>query len=107
MSWIQVNGTDYKPGGIVVLKVELNPTFGIIYDILVFDVDQYLLVCEELITVHFNSNLHAFHVSYPDRQSFLICTPSDLADYNVLGLYKQSGSYFVTLKYYLIEEILC
>ena len=60
-----------------------------------------------LLYVHFNSHLHAFHVSYPDRQSFLICTPSDLADYNVLGLYKQSGSYFVTLKYYLVEEILC
>ena len=36
----------------MVLKVEPNPTFGIIYDILVFDVDQCLLVCEELITVH-------------------------------------------------------
>ena len=59
VSWLEVNGTIYKPGGVVVLSMEADPTFGLIEDIIVFSTDVFYLVCEELTTDCFNSHFHS------------------------------------------------
>ena len=40
LQWIEILGTRYKPGGVVVLSVE-DYNFGLISDVIVFDVDDY------------------------------------------------------------------
>ena len=99
-----MNGTIYKPGGVVVLSMEADPTFGLIEDIIVFSTDVFYLVCEELTTDCFNSHFHSYEVTCSISKSFIMCEPSDLYDHNVLELYKLSGHIFVTLKYYLVEQ---
>ena len=64
LQWIEILGTRYKPGGTVVLSVEEDYTFGLISGIIVFSVDDYYIVYEELYTDYFNSHLHAYEVSH-------------------------------------------
>jgi len=45
-----MDGTVYHHGDGVVLKNELLPTFGVIKDVIVLDVDRHYFVCEILIT---------------------------------------------------------
>ena len=46
LSWIEVNGSVYKQGSVVVLGMEDGmPAFGIIEDIIVFCTDMFYLVC--------------------------------------------------------------
>lgn len=105
LRWIEVLGTTYKPGGIVILSVQLQPRFGLISDIIVFDVDNYSLVCEVLHTECFHRHYHAYEVSHDTSPSFVFVKQSDLADHSVLGLYKK-GSHFVSLKYHVVENIM-
>ena len=102
LHWIEVLGTIYKPGGVVVLSVDLLPKFGYISDIIVFDVDNYSLVCEVLHTECFHKHYHAYEVSHDTAPSFVFVKQSDLADHSVLGLYKLSR--FVSLKYHIMEN---
>ena len=95
----------YKKGGVIVLQIELTPTFGVICDIIVFDVNNYYIVCEKLVTDHFDTHFHAYQVAHCQRKSYNFCKPSDFADHNVLGIYKSSDNLFVTLKYYIVEKV--
>ena len=63
LTWIEVDGSAYHLGDVVVLKNELLPTFGVIQDVIVFDVDVYYLVTEVLITECFVNHYHSFEVS--------------------------------------------
>ena len=99
VTWIEVLGTRYSPGGVVVLSVQLVPVFGLICDILTFDVSDYFLVCETLITECFCSHYHAYEVSYDSYPEYVFVKQSDLADHSVLGLYK---SKYVVLKYNVV-----
>ena len=92
-------GTRYKPGGTVVLSVEEDYNFGLISDIIVFSVDDYYIVCEELNTDCFNSHLHAYEVSHDKEPSFVFVKQCDLADHSVLGLYKKENISFIVCKY--------
>ena len=87
------------------LSMNLVPNFGLIHDILVFDVDTYYIVCEELVTLCFQSHFHSYEVMHKESMTFSISKTSSLIDHNVIGLYNRSGSNFVTLKYYLVEKI--
>lgn len=78
------------------LTVDLLPSFGLIADILVFDVDNYYLVCEVLYTECFRSHYHAYVVNREPSPSFVFVKQSELADHSVLGFYK---SQYVSLKY--------
>ena len=40
---MKINGTEYKPGAVVVVSMDLLPLFDLIK---VFDVSEYYLVCE-------------------------------------------------------------
>lgn len=103
---MEVNGTVYKPNGIVVLDVDLVPTFGIIVDLLVMDVDNCHLVCEILSTECFNSHFHAYEVHHVVNPHFIVSKFSKLADNYMLSAYKLSTyphTLFVPLKYNLLD----
>lgn len=68
----------YKVGGAVMLLI---PTFGLIHEILAFDVDTYYLVCEELHTLCFQAHFHSFEVTHKECMTYFIC---ELIDHNVL-----------------------
>ena len=44
LAWIKVLGTTYRTGGVVVLSVDLLPTFGLIADTVIFDVDNNFIM---------------------------------------------------------------
>ena len=90
----------YKQGDAVILEMEFTPLFGVIYDLIVFEVNNYYLVCEELITEYFNPHFHSFRVVNIQPKSVVICRPSDLVDHTVLGIYSHLSSFH----YY---EVLC
>lgn len=60
-------------GGVLILSGEPNYSFGLIVDVVVFDVDNYFLVYEILNTDCFNAHLHAYEVSHsvPHAHSFV------------------------------------
>ena len=74
--------------------MELLPVFGLISDIIVFDVDNFLLVCEKLVTECFRHHFHSYEVN--KSRSYVILQTLCLFDHSVLGLYQQSGHDFVT-----------
>ena len=53
LTWVEISGTVYKKGMVVVIFMDLVPTFGIIHDIIVFNTDEFFLVCQRLSTVLF------------------------------------------------------
>ena len=59
LTWVQINGIVYKTGGAVVLRMNLTPVFGIIIDVIVMDVNDYYIVCEEMVTEHFDHHYHS------------------------------------------------
>ena len=71
--------------------------FGLVTDIIIFNVDDYFLVCEMLQTEYFNYHLHAYKVNHCTHPSFMFLKQTDLADHAVLGLYRN----YVVLKYHV------
>ena len=102
LNWIEVLGTCYKCGGIVVLSLNLLPNFGLILDIIILNVDDYFLVCEILHTICFNPHFHSYEVCHHSSPSVVFVKQSDLVDYSVLAIYKKITD-FVTLKYHITE----
>ena len=39
VKWVQIKGTKYSQGSVTVLKADIIPTFGLIIDLLMVDVD--------------------------------------------------------------------
>ncbi len=106
-SWFQEKGTLYKPGGVVVLHVDNVPVFGNIIDLFVLTVDDFYFVCEILHTECFNPHFHAYQVCKADKIQYHICKVSHLSDHYCLSKYQlssYSSSWFVSLKYYLVDE---
>lgn len=101
VKWVQIKGTKYSKGSVTVIEANIIPTFGIIVDLLVVDVDICLFVCEVLTTEYFEEHLHAFKVSRETPVSLAICQHKELADYHVLSLYKHHHSLYVVPKYNL------
>ena len=86
---------------------DLLPNFGIIEDIIIDDLHSYYFVIEKLHTICISSHYHSYEVIKHSPTLFHVCKLSDLWDHSVLGLYQipHNQSYFVPLKYYLIENV--
>ncbi len=106
MSWIELCGTRYTSGDIVVATSDLLPQFGIIQEIIVDNLCYYF-VLELLHTICFSTHFHSFEVINNSPPVFSVIKPSDLFDHCVLGLYhiQSHRSFFVPLKYFLIEQL--
>lgn len=108
VSWIEVSGTVYKKGGIVVLGMDLVPTFGVLKDVIVFHTDMYYLVCELLITECFSHHFHVFQARAQHPLKYVLCKPVNLHDHTVLAAYvisTQPHFFHIPLKYQLIESV--
>ena len=98
--WIQIRGSRYSVGCIV---LNSEPVFGQIVDILLTAVDMCLLVCEVLTTDGYVEHFHAFEVSKETPTPLAFCSPQELADYHILGLYKLNHAMYVVPKYHIGE----
>ena len=88
------------------ISSSLLPVFGKIIDIVIVSVTDCYFVCELLITDSFNSHYHAYEVRQQRQPTHLvICKQCDLIDHHILGMYHVSTFTFVSLKYYLPENI--
>ena len=89
VTWIQLQGTKYIEGSLVVLDTsEIVPIFGIIFNILLIKADQSYLVCEVLHTEEFSAHLHSFIVTREDKPFPIVFhEPHKLSDHHTLGLY--------------------
>lgn len=105
-SWVKIGGSVYKMDDIVAVSTNLLPVFGRILAIIMQDVTQCYFICEILITDCFNSHYHAYEVRKQKLPTpIIICHQSTFVDHHVLGLYHVSSLSFVSLKYYLPENI--
>jgi len=109
VKWIQVQGTKYIEGSVVVLgSTEILPAFGLIIDILITKVDNPYFVCEVLYTEEFSVHFHSFVITRQTPIPISFCTPDEHADHHTLGLYSlrlvqdTHPSLFIVLHYNLI-----
>ena len=93
----------YKRGAVVVLKNMLLPEFGLITDIIVYDVDCCLFVCHMLITNCYAPHFHSFEVKLSEPSVIEVVKQTALADYHPLGLYSLSSHSYVSFKYHIME----
>jgi hypothetical protein len=106
IKWVEIYGTTYKKGGVVVLDMNLLPEFGVITDIIVFNTDEFYLVCDVLFTHNFHHHLHCYLVSYDNSKNiFAIVKQKDLYDHSSLSIYERANSFYIPLKYQLIDKI--
>ena len=107
LSWIELYGTWYTYGGVVVIDSDLLPKFGVIKDVIMDSSFHFYFIVEVLHTICCMSHHHAHEVIEHSPPTYQLIKPSDLVDHSVLGLYTipNSHSYFVSLKYYLKEQI--
>lgn len=106
LPWIEVHGTTYKRGSIVVLGVDLLPKFGVVRDITVCNTDIYYFVCEILVTECFSHHFHAYQAHIQHPPFYNICKQSDLHDHTVLAssvISSQPNTMHILLQYQLIE----
>ncbi|KAJ1520357.1 hypothetical protein ONE63_003492 [Megalurothrips usitatus] len=101
VKWVNVNGTLYKPGMVVVVSVgETFPNFGVINTISVV-AKQAKFLLKKLITRNFNSHLHSYRVSEDvSWDSWYFVNQEDLVTYspaNVRTFF--DGSSYVMLRY--------
>ena len=101
VKWVQIKGCKYTLGSVIVIKADFIPTFGLIIDLLMVEVDICLFICEVDVTDHFVEHLHAFQIEREDTVSLAIMTHKELADYHVLSLYKHRQALYVVPKYSL------
>ena len=105
-SWVKIGGSVYKKDAIVAVSSSLLPIFGQILAIVMLNVNQCYFVCEILATDSFNSHYHSYEVR---KQEFptpvIVCRHSALIDHHVLSLYHVSTFNFISLKYYIPENI--
>lgn len=104
LQWVEIYGTKYKKGAIVVLDMDLVPEFGIISEIIVLHTDQYYFACETLYTHCFESHLHSYLVSHD--HSYTIIKQADLYDFVTLSVYNINSNLYIPLKYQLVDRIL-
>ena len=101
---VEINGTRYKKGGVVVLDMDLLPEFRVISDIIVFNTDEFYLACDVLFTHLFEHHLHSYLVSHD--HIFTIVEQKDLYDNMTLSVYEISNSLYIQLKYQLVNKIM-
>ena len=98
----------YRKKDIVVLTMDLVPTFGMIVDIIVTGMDNILLICEVLQTEIFKHHVHAYKALKPSIPEYWIGRQRDLFNHTVLTAYTcagQPGFFSITLKYLLVDDV--
>lgn len=104
ISWVEVDGTKYRKGCVLVLESDLVPLFGVVEEIHCVS-NQYYFVCKCLHTECFSPHFHAYKVT-KNFEELRYCTISDLSDHNPLSMYTLvSHQMYVCMKYYIIEDI--
>ena len=83
----------------------LVPTFGHIVDVLVFDVDNFYIAYQLLETKCYSHHYHAYEVSYPPEKEYAISKASNFIDNPLLGIYKEQSTFYISLKYHIIENV--
>lgn len=108
LNWVEINGTKYNKGSLVILSYDTLPSFGEVVDIF-FVSDQYYLVCVCLYTHCFRAHFHAYEVSKLSSQQHIICTVSELIDHNVYCTYTLATqqNHFISMKYHIVEDMYC
>lgn len=84
------------------MDMELVPSFGILHDIIIVD-NEFFFVCKVLSTVSFEGHFHSYLVTC--ENSFSIITQANLYDHTTLSVYNISNSFYIPLKYQLIENV--
>ena len=107
VSWVEISGTTYHRGDVVVTDTDLVPVFGVVEDIIVDSMQCHYLVCEVLSTICFVRHFHSYEVATQSPTVYYICKPTSLFDNTVLGRYQLAShpSFFVPLKYHLVEHL--
>ena len=106
ISWLQIQSKILKPRSVLINDMTLVPLFRIITDLLVFDVDEYYVVLEELHMNVFCHHYHSYEVSRIRPISFLICKVRRFLEHCVLELHENSSKLYVLLKYNIVENII-
>ena len=105
VTWIQLQGTKYVEGCVVVLdSTEILPIFGIIINILLIKPAEPYFVCEVLDTEKFSSHFHSFVVQRTKPIPIVFCKPDDLSDYHTLGLYSLRLSHETVTTHYIVPQ---
>ena len=106
VTWIQLQGTKYIEGCVVVLDIsEILPIFGIIIDIILITANQPYLVCEVLYTKEFSAHLHSFVVKREAKPvPIVVCQPHELSDHHTLGLYSLRLFQATTQTHYIVPH---
>lgn len=107
MSWITITGTTYGYGDVVVIDTDLLPIFGVVEDIIMDECHCYYLVMQELHTISFVPHFHSYEVIEQSPKVYRIRKPCNLYDHAVLSRYQVAPrkSFFIPLKYYLVEKL--
>ncbi len=98
LKWIEISGTRYSHGSVVVTGTDLVSNFGIIDEIIVDELMCLYFVLEDLQTLGFSSHYHSFEVTYHTPKMYLICKPSDSLDHAVLSLYHLIALFLLCLQ---------
>ncbi|XP_034237238.1 uncharacterized protein LOC117642795 [Thrips palmi] len=98
VSWVEIKGTVYKPGQVLLVSVNLNgPVFAELLSIFVRDETVSFLV-KYLLNIGPNEHVHAFAVS--STEFFACKQPETLYDPLPLSIYRDvSGQMYVPLRY--------
>ena len=107
VKWVELAGTTYRPGGVVVISSTLMPSFALIMDVLLLGTDSVcMFICRKYTTQCFNSHLHAYEVVESEEQ--IVVEQNNLQDYHVLSQFKldtHDDVLFISMKYHIIENI--
>ena len=104
MPWVEVEGTTYRREGVVVTESALLPEFAFIEDIIVTENMECYLICKQCETLQFHHHYHAYEITI--TPALIAVKPNELADYHLMSLQRLSfsGSFFICLKYHIIEN---
>ena len=100
--YICTNGIQYSEGSVVVLSVVIQSRFGLIKDVLIYDVDDCVLVCEILECEGFVEHFHAYNVCRQNPILLSFCKQTDFKDYHTLSLHQKGTSLYIVTKYHLL-----
>lgn len=102
VDWVEVKGTLYKPGMVIVVSCEELPEFGLIHQIILHEKNKIYFVFKILHFVCFNRHLHAFEVENPDNsKKYSSIENSILHTYVPCILVTLSDKYYVSVRHAL------
>ena len=104
VSWIEISGTRYKIGSIIIHKSELIPGFTKIVDIVMINPTLSYFVCSEYETLYFSHHYHAYAV-HEYSSNVQVIQYSDFMDHNVFTTYNINDTLYIPMKYHIIENI--